>query len=105
MSPVFCNKETLLDNPFDTSGDLHDFETCGITNINGLKTETFESNFTAIFDNYEDVLNSSQFKIYSFADFWKKVEGVSDTYEGDTDLPVQKTQPIKIYTFSVVERN
>jgi hypothetical protein len=99
-SPVYCNTDTLGD-PFSTTWNIHTLEACDISTsdgIYGLKTNTFLAQFATTFASYEDIMNSTELNLYSYAEFWEPVDDVVDGYHGNTDLPVQNSQPARAYT-------
>lgn len=98
---VYCNKDVSVPDPYSTSNRTYYFETCNLSNVEGIVTDTFESNFSANYDSYDAILKATTFEMYDFSNFWEETS--ANHYTGNTDRPITESSPVKTFTLTISE--
>lgn len=110
VNDVHCNKDIIDPDPFAKYGNesVHSEKTCldvlgkkGELNLRGIKTDTFLSEFTIVFNSYEDILASDTFEFYDLSDYW--IQEGENTYSTQTDKAVYEQDPVAIIKLNISE--
>ncbi|MEI6587938.1 MAG: hypothetical protein WCO05_03240 [Candidatus Moraniibacteriota bacterium] len=102
VSAVYCNKDQAVPDPYSTSNRTYTMETCGIKDVEGLKTDTFYATFSANFDSYDAFLQATTFEMYDFSNFWEDGKQ-PNSYVGNTDRPISESSSVKTFTLIISE--
>ena len=112
FSGIYCNVDQLPSDPY-TGTETVDYYGCdyrgGSADPRSVPTTNkFTSNFTRVFNSYDDFLATTTFNVHDGSAYWEVLErtatGKAQTYGVDGERAISETLPTKSFTLIYTEQ-